>query len=93
MDMAKRPVVISLVHKVIERAWRVVLVAAHATKPRVQDADVENTGNRLWIGQREVVGNISLTKALPMQSNVQLIKLEGLGFASAEDAYGSTQCI
>ena len=87
MHMAKRPVVVPLVHEIIERAWRVVLMAAHATKPGVQDADVEGTGNRFRIRQRQIVGNIALSEALSVQGNVQLMELEGLRLPGPEDIH------
>ena len=81
MHVAKCPIVVALVHQVIKRAWRIVLMATHATKSRVQDANVERTVDRVRISQCQIIGDIAFPETLPMENNIQIIYFEGLRFS------------
>ena len=67
VHMGQRPVIVSLVDKVLDGARRVVGMAPHAAESGVQDADVEATGRRGRISGDEVLRDIALPKALAVQ--------------------------
>ena len=87
VHVAERPVVVSLVDQIGQGARGIVLVAAQAAEPGVQDADVESAGNRRRVGRGEVVGDVALPEALPVQDRAQPLDLEGFGPCGAEDLH------
>ena len=85
MHVAQRPVVVALVDQIGEGARRVVVMAAHAAEPRVQDADVERSGDGLRISQGQIVDDGALPEALPVEDDAQIVDSRGFGSSRSED--------
>ena len=69
MYVAKCPVIVILVHQVIERTRRVVLMAAHTTESRMEDTNIEIAGDGFWICQCQIGSDITLFETLPVKDN------------------------
>jgi len=76
MYVAKGPVVVALIHKVVERTRGVVDVASHSSETRMQDADVEHARDRVRVVGDQVVGNVALPEALTVERGADLLELE-----------------
>src|SRR5665213_1658051 len=93
MNVTKRPIIIALGDEVIECAGCIVRMAVHATHACMQNADIENPVDRVWIGGGAVVGNISLPETLAMKRNAKFLKHECLRLTRGKylDAFGHAQ--
>ena len=93
MNVTERPIIVALGHEVIERTGCIVRMAVHAAHAGVQNADIEDAVDRLWVRGGEVVGNIALPEALAMKCNAKFLKYKRLRLASGKhiDALGHAQ--
>ena len=87
MDMTESPVVVSLANEFIESARGVVLVACHSAQCSMQDADIEHATYRIGIARHEVVGDVALPEALPVQRDIECFENESLRLAVREGLY------
>ena len=65
MNVAERPVVVPTTHQVVDGAWRIVLVRAGAARG-VQQADVEQSVDRIRVAERQVGLDRGYVEALPV---------------------------
>ena len=79
MHVTERPVIVSLVDEVIERAGSIVCVASRTAQPRMKHAEVEHARNGIRVSWHQVVGDISLPEALTVECDAEFFKLERLG--------------
>jgi len=70
MDMTKSPVVVSLGDEFIEATRGVVFMARRATQRRMQNADIEHARHRIGVAGHEIVSDIALPEALPVQRDL-----------------------
>ena len=93
MNVTERPIIIALGDEVIECAGCVVRMSVHAAHASVQNADIEEAVDRVWIGGGEVVGDIAQPEALAMKRHAKLLKHECLRFTRGKhlDALGHAQ--
>ena len=72
---------------ILKGARCVVGMSAPAAKPGMQDAYVEHTLERRWVGRNQIVCHVSLPETLTMQGHIQCLNLERFRSSSAEDLY------
>ncbi len=87
MDVAQRPIVVSLGHQLIERARGVGLVLGRASECGMQYADIERAGHGIGIAGYQIVGYLPLPEALPVQRNLQFIEDKAVRLACGEDLH------
>src|ERR1051325_9985401 len=79
MHMRQRPIIVTLVHELIETARRVILVRSiHASEGGMQHADVEAAFERRGISRREIVCCRRHSEALAMQRDAAFFQLKRL---------------
>jgi len=70
MNMPESPVVVSLGDEFLKAARGVVFMARRATQRRMQNADIEHARHRIGVAGHEIVSDIALPEALPVQRDL-----------------------